>query len=210
MARPGALLALVVAAVALVLSGTAGSASTEDAGWRTHSSERYGFSLELPSGWHLSPKRLVPKLLMPREILSAGTFPMLVGGGGNCGREPIAAIERMRSGDALVSVQEYAVTKAMRARIGTAAAPPSLAKLGEEMRKRPEQIGLREELHPPSERIPPGRALWSATLPFTDRGRWFDALLYVRGHPTPARLTQLRAILTNLHFNPGSRIKLPS
>jgi hypothetical protein len=209
MARLGALLALVVAALALALSGAAGSASTEDAGWRSHSSERYGFSLELPPGWRLSPKRLVPELLMPREILSAGTFPMPVGGGGNCGREPIAAIERMRSGDALVSVQEYAVTKAMRARVGGKSAPPTLARLVREMRERPEQTGLREELHPPSERVPPSRALWSATLPFTDRGRWFDALLYVRGYPTPARLSQLHAILDRLRFDPGSRVKLP-
>jgi hypothetical protein len=32
-----------------------------------------------------------------------GTFAMPVGGGGNCGREPIAAIERMETGNALVS-----------------------------------------------------------------------------------------------------------
>jgi hypothetical protein len=210
MIRLGALLALVVAALALVLSGVAGSASTESAGWRSHSNERYGFSLELPPGWRLSPKRLVPKLLMPREILSAATFPMPVGGGGNCGREPIAAIERMRSGDALVSVQEYAVTKAMRARTGGKSAPPTLAQLVGEMRKRPEQEGLHEELHPPSERIPPDKALWSATLPFAEHGRWFDALLYVKGHPTPARLSQLRAILGHLRLDPGSRVKLPS
>ncbi len=53
-------------------------------------------------------------LLMPRERISVGTFPMAVGGGGNCGREPIASIRRMRPGDALVSVQEYAVTAKMR------------------------------------------------------------------------------------------------
>jgi hypothetical protein len=208
--RIGALLAIVVASVLLALSGVAGSASSGNARWRSHSSARYGFSLALPPGWRMSPKRLVPKLISPLEIFSAGTFPMPVGGGGNCGRYPIAAIERMRSGDALVSVQEYAMTKEMRARTGGASAPPPLTHLRRELRRQPDQIGLREELHPPGERVPPDKALWSAKLSFTSHNRWFDALVFVRARPTPRRLSQLGSILAHLRFSPGSRVELPS
>src|ERR1700709_2493718 len=50
---------------------------------------------------------------MPRADLGRH-FPMAVGGGGNCGREPVASIRRMGPGDALVSIQEYVVTAKMR------------------------------------------------------------------------------------------------
>ena len=98
---------------ALALSGAARSAPDRQASREGFSSRRFAFSGSLPSGWSRSPKRLVP-LLMPREVLSVGTAPMPVGGGGNCGREPVAAIARMRAGDALVSIQEYAVAPRMR------------------------------------------------------------------------------------------------
>ena len=100
------------------LLGEFGSASTSVAPGMRYTSERYGFSVSVPAGWHRSRARLVPKLLMPREILSVGTSQMPVGQGGSCGREPTAAIERMQPGDALVSIQEYTVTAAMRSRLG--------------------------------------------------------------------------------------------
>jgi hypothetical protein len=217
--RLGALLAVVVTTVGLVLSGAAGSAPTKDAastkdegaGRRSYSSRRYGFSLSLPPGWQRAQARLVPKLLSPLEILSVGTFPMPVGGGGNCGRYPIAAIERMQSGDALVSVQEYATNPKMRARAGTDSPPPPLARLKAKLRQHPDQIGLRKELHARGgEWAPPARAYWSATLSFTSHTRWFDAILYVRGHPTAARLNQLASTLAHLRFDPGPRVGLPS
>ena len=217
MTRLGALV-VIVAAVALALSGVAGSASTGSpspknagASWHSYSSQRYGFSLSLPPGWQQARARLVPKLLSPLEIFSVATSTMPVGGGGNCGRYPIAAIERMQTGDALISVQEYATNNKMRARIGAASAPPPLARLKAKLRKHPEQIDLRKELHARGgERIPPASALWSATLPFTAQDRWFDALIFVKGHPTPARVSQIQAILARLSFEAGSRVKLPS
>jgi hypothetical protein len=203
MRRPGTLLAVVVAAFAIALAGATRSASTNDAaGQARYASERYGFSAPVPAGWQRAKARLVPKLLSPREILSLGTFAMPVGGGGNCGREPIAAIERMQTGDALVSIQEYALNGAMRARTGTRSAPPP----------RPESVkklALHKQAHPRGERIPAGRALWSATLPFSDHGRWFDALVYVKGDPTPARLRQIQSILSRPRFRSGTYVGLP-
>ncbi len=162
-------------------------------------------SSSCPLGWHPAQARLVPKLLDPLEILSVGTSVLPVGGGGDCDREPVAAIERMRTGDALLSIQEYTVTAAMRSRLGTGEAPPRLATaIGE--------LTLRRALHRPGERIPAPEDLWTATLPFTAHGRWFDALVYVRGRPAPARLRQVRAILAGLRFagarparRPGAR-----
>ena len=200
MPRLGTVLAVVVAAfaIAIALAGATHSVSTNDAaGQARYASERYGFSALVPAGWQRARARLVPKLLSPREILSLGTFAMPVGGGGNCGREPIAAIERMETGDALVSIQEYALNGAIRARTGTRSAPPP----------RPESVKkltLRKQAHRRGERIPAGRALWSATLPFSDHGRWFDALVYVKGDPTPARLHEIQSILDRLRFRDGT------
>jgi hypothetical protein len=202
MSRLGALLAVVVAAFATALAVTARSASTDDAAGARFASERYGFSASVPAGWQRARARLVPKLLSPREILSLGTFAMPVGGGGDCGREPIGAIERMETGDALVSIQEYALSSAMRARTGTRRAPPP----------RPESVEkltLRKQPHRRGEPIPAGRVLWSATLPFSDHGRWFDALVYVKGDPAPARLHEIHSILGRLRFRGGTYAGLP-
>jgi hypothetical protein len=203
MLRLGTLLAVVVAATVIALAGAARSASTNDvAGQAQYASGRYGFSTSVPAGWQRARARLVPKLLSPREILSLGTFAMPVGGGGNCGREPIAAIERMETGDALVSIQEYALNGAMRARIGTRSAPPPRL---ESVKK----LTLREQANRRGERIPAGRAPWSTTLPFSDHGRWFDALVYVKGDPTPARLHEIQSILDRLRFRGGTYVGLP-
>jgi hypothetical protein len=125
--RTAAGLAILVLATA-GLFGTVVSGSGSSA--RAFASERYSFAGRLPLGWQRSDARLVP-LLMPREVLSVGTFPMPVGGGGNCGREPVAAIRRMRPGDALVSIQEYVVTAALRRHLPHNF-PPKALQLGDD------------------------------------------------------------------------------
>jgi len=187
-------LAIVTAVgLAAVLCGAIGFASTAGpVGGPRYSSERYGFSVPVPGGWHRSRARLVPHLLDPREIVSLGNFGMRVGGGGNCGREPSAAIERMRRGDALVTIQEVGV----------------FAKLRSHLRRnfpaRPRRF--EEDLRPAaflgdSKTAGPMRY---AKLAFSDRGRAFEALLYVDGPPTPALRSAIAAILDGLRFQAGS------
>jgi hypothetical protein len=188
--RGGRDLAVVVVIVAILaalgLNRAIGSGSERERSREAFSSERYGFSGSLPEGWSRSPKRLV-SLLMPREVLSVGTAAMAVGRGGNCGREPVAALARMRAGDGLISIQEYEVTPRMRARIRSTYPPlDSYAVAG--------QLGLRRQAS-----VHPGR-YWSATLPFRDHGRVFDALVYLKGPPSAARLRQVRSILVRLEF----------
>ena len=74
-------------------------------GWRTYRDESRGIEVRLPPGWHVAAHRLVPALINPRELISLGTGPLPVGGGGNCGRYPEAALEHMHSGDRLISIQ---------------------------------------------------------------------------------------------------------
>jgi hypothetical protein len=154
-------------------------------------SARYGFSVAVPSGWHRSKTRLVPKLLAPREVVSLGNFGMRVGGGGNCGREPAASIERMRPGDALVSLQEVPVFPKLRSHLRRSY--PALPR-----RFRPGDL--------PGVPTVGGEAAGQvrlATLSFSDRGRAFEALVYVDGPPSTAGAA-IDAILSGLRIRPGS------
>ena len=194
-------LAGVIAAllVAIAVLATIGSAS--QAGPRTYTSERYGYSLALPDGWRRAPRRLVPRLLDPREILSAGTFAMPVGGGGNCGVQPVAALQRMQPGDALITIQEEAETVAMKRRLQN---EPLTS-----LRKSLSELSLRRELHAPSEDVSAAQTIWYGKLEFLDRGRWFGALVYVKGKPRPDRVRQVQAILGGTHFDPGTFVRFP-
>jgi len=199
---------IVAVLVVLALTGAIGSASDrdriQDGPPNGFASERFGFSGGLPDGWSRSAKRLVP-LLLPKEILSVGTGPMPVGGGGNCGREPVAAIARMKPGDALVSIQEYGVTRRMRARM--AETYPLL-----DINLSVDHLGVRRyaaaQLGPVAaasraESSDPAGRYWSADLTFRDDGRVFDALVYFRGPPSADRLEQVVSILGGLDFRPG-------
>jgi hypothetical protein len=207
--------AVIVAVLAvLALTGAIGSASDRnrihDPSRNAFASDRFGLSGSLPDGWSRSDERLVP-LLLPKEILSVGTGPMPIGGGGNCGREPVAAIARMRPGDALVSIQEYAVTMRMRRQITETYPPLGAYSSGD-------RLGLRRYASNHFSRVPaasragssgPAEGYWSATLPFRDDGRVFDALVYFRGPPSADRLTQVVSILGGLDFRPGVYVGAP-
>ena len=183
---------MTLAAVVSVLGLTALLATASDGGGeraRTVLSDRYDLFLALPSGWHASRARLVTKLLVPREVVSVGTFGMAPGGGGYCGREPARAIGRMRPGDALVSVQEYSVGRRLRRRLGSNFADgPRLGGLSRA-----------EGAYPGGFATAP---VYTASIPFRDAGRAFDALVYFRGRPTQAARGQVAAILAGLDFGP--------
>lgn len=197
-------IAVIVAVLVVALTDAIGSASDQDRIQDGFASERFGFSGGLPDGWSRSAKRLVP-LLLPKEILSVGTGPMPIGGGGNCGREPVAAIARMKPGDALISIQEYGVTRRMRARM--AETYPLL-----DLNSSVDRLGVRRyaaaQLGPVAaasraESSDPAGRYWSADLTFRDDGRVFDALVYFRGPPSAGRLEQVVSILGGLDFRPG-------
>jgi hypothetical protein len=185
-------LGLVAAAVAalLLLTAAVGSTSSDGTGAPPrYVNKRYAFSVPLPPGWHRSTKTLVPELLMPREIVALGTFPMPVGGGGNCGREPAAAIRRMRAGDALITIQEYVVTPAMRRHL-THNYPP-LSRGVEADTREPVYLGGAAREH-----------IRLAAIPFSAHGRAFDALVYFGPHPTPALRRTAAAVLDGMRFGP--------
>ncbi|MBS1862029.1 MAG: hypothetical protein JSS68_09990 [Actinobacteria bacterium] len=170
---------------------------------RTVQSGRYGYSLSLPAGWHRAPHRLVPRLLDPREILSLGAGPLPVGGGGDCRRDPITAIDRMRSGDALITIQEEAEGPGMRrVRLRERHDAPSLPEALSSMH-------LLRELHPPGEHVPASQQLRYTQVGFTEDGRSLDALLWVKGPPAPARVRQVKAILSSIDFRRGTFVRFP-
>jgi hypothetical protein len=182
----GAVLAVLGLSAALVAPASDGGGEPGGA----VASDRYDLSLELPSGWHASRAPLVTKLLVPREVVSVGTFGMAPGSGGNCGREPARSIGRMRPGDALVSVQEYAVGPRQGGMGSNFAADPRLGRL------------YRAEGAYPGG--PAAAPVYTATIPFRDAGRAFDALVYFSGRPTRARRAEVAAILGGLDFGPDA------
>ncbi len=187
--RHGPTLLAVLAGIGLVaaLGPRALAGDSEERG--TVHSAHYDLSLSLPPGWHASRSRLVTRLLMPREVVSVGTFGMAPGSGGNCGREPARAIGRMRPGDGLVSVQEYVVTAEMRRDLGSHfVAEPRLEGLRRAEGAYPGGIA--------------GTPVYTTTIPFREAGRAFDALVYFRGRPTPAARAEVAAILAGLDFGP--------
>jgi hypothetical protein len=189
---------LVVTLLAVALAGTIGASSPGPAepAEDVFVSHRFGFSTSLAPGWQRSTTRLVPMLVLPREILSVGTFAMPIGGGGNCGREPVAAIARMGSGDALISIQEYGMSAGMRSRLDRIM--PRLRSYSSA-----DQLELRRHPRVPGALGPASPRLWSTTLPFRAHGRSFDALVYLAGRPSPDLLDQIVSILQGLDFRAG-------
>ena len=109
--RPRVAIALVAAAAAgvtLLLAARPQPVEREHTAtprWERYSVPRYGVDVSLPPGWHLAAQTLTPRLLDPREIVSATTFAPGAPIAG-CAMFPAAAIRRMGPTDALVSVQE--------------------------------------------------------------------------------------------------------
>jgi hypothetical protein len=181
--RSAALVLLAALALTAALGSAAGDHHAADAAGGDRiplAANPYDVTLEVPHGWHVSRERLVTDLLMPREVVSVGTFGMAPGGGGNCGREPVAALRRMGPGDALVTVQEYVVGERMQSQFRrTHPAEPKLGRLTHSA----------------------GSPLYFATIPFRDHRRAFDALVYFKGRPGPRR-AEVARILSGLGFGP--------
>ncbi len=122
-----------------------------------------------------------------------GTFPMRVGGGGNCGSEPSAAIEQMKPGDALISVQEEALSPALQAVLRARPLPRRF-----EFRPRPRRFDLHDlYLYPP----PRQASMGFVRLTFSEAGRAYFLLVYVKGPAAPKLRRQVGAILGGLRFS---------
>jgi len=190
MRRAATAVVLAGLAAGLIVSGVSGSGSPP----HPFSSARYALEGTLPSGWQRSEARLVP-LLMPREVLSVGNFPMPAGGGGNCGREPVVAIRRMRPGDALISIQEYEVTARMRPHL-VRTFPPRSEQLDLE--------GLRfgRVAAVAGDADDRGVPVTWGTVGFSEAGRAFDALVYFRGRPSAELRREASRVLAELSFAP--------
>lgn len=198
--RDAAVVAVLVAAIAgLAWSLGTGSSSGDGPGrGGMVVNDRLGYSVRPPDGWHVARRRLVPELLDPREILALGTFPMPVGGGGNCGAEPTAAVRRMRDGDALIEIKEVALSAPMRRRLQVGRFPPTLA---QEL----SDVELRRGVWFGGRRI---ADISYGKVTFRASGRWFEALLYVKGTPR-RRLEQIERILAGIDFRRGTFVGIP-
>jgi hypothetical protein len=190
-----AALAAATAVVVMSLAGEPGPAGTGERPaarpadrWTATLNEAHGFEVSLPPGWRLSQASLTPQLLDPRELLSAGTFPLHYRKGG-CNHMPVGALRAMGPADGFVSIQE-------RGRNGGSVTgfprrPSSFA-----ARAKPERtdldLCLDVEPHP--------IAYW---MPFSDAGRRFYALL-VLGRDAPASIrSEAFAVLDRIRFDPA-------
>jgi hypothetical protein len=108
-ARPAIALAAAAAVIAAIVllwpAATPRPRPAEPRDWTTTTNAARGFSVSLPAGWALARERLTPKLVDPRELFSAGTFPLHYRPGG-CNHMPDAALRSMGPRDGFVSVLE--------------------------------------------------------------------------------------------------------
>lgn len=188
-------LAAAIAFVGVTILSGSGPAGTDERPatppaerWTATVNERRGFEVSLPPGWALSEESLTPRLLDPRERLSAGTFP-LRHRESDCSHMPAGALRTMGPGDGFVSIQE-------RGRGRGAGFPPRPSSFA--ARARPEVTDLALCLDAKPRPI----AYW---LPFSDAGRRFYALL-VLGRDAPASIrAEAFAILDRIRFDPKVR-----
>jgi len=88
------------ALLALALAGPLGAC-----GWKGGGDPARGYAVDLPPGWQLAPESLTPHLTEPRELLSAGTFPLRFREG-PCNHMPTGALRAMGRADGFVTILE--------------------------------------------------------------------------------------------------------
>lgn len=199
--RTAAGVAVVAAAAAAVivvlpLTTSSGPAGTDERPatqpaehWTTTVNTTYGFEVSVPPAWQLSTETLTPKLTDPRELLSAGTFPLEFRDG-SCQHVPAGALQTMGSDDGFVSVQE----RGHAAGSSWSEFPPRPARFADGAT--PEQGDIADCL---GDR--PG--LLEFWLPFTDAGRHFYALVVLGANASTHVRTQAFEILDSLRFDPA-------
>lgn len=134
--------------------------------------------ISLPLGWQLASRTLTPHLSDPKELFSAGTFPLRFVQG-HCNHQPDGALRRMTSADAFVTVQERRGGPPFPARPAHFKAPRG---------------GLFESCTQDSPDI------HGFALDFRDAGRNFTALVWLGRDVSPERRAEAFAILDRLRF----------
>lgn len=143
-------------------------------------------NFDLPDGWQVAESSLTPNLGSPREILSIGTFPMVVGGD-TCAQVPEAAMEALGPQDVLVSLQERSQVDASFAPRPTSFAP-LLGGIA---------LGDAFECVDQNQRADIGTLLW---LPFREVGRGFYLIVVMGTDVSDEVRDQTVAMLDSLDF----------
>jgi hypothetical protein len=142
----------------------------------------------LPAGWHAASRSLTPHLTNPRQLLSAGTGRLPVGG--LCAHMPSAALHAMRPQDVLVIVQERLGSTSSFAR-----RPAHFSAQGDTRSEAQECAGE----HP---------AFVSYWFGFRDGGRGFHVLVAVGRSASPAQAKRAFALLDSLRIAPRRPVRL--
>jgi hypothetical protein len=100
---------LPIVVAGLLLGGCLGSDETpnetSEGAAESAIAKAHRVQVDLEPGWQAAERTLTPDLLNPKELLSVGTLPMKRG---SCATVPSRAVEAMRPGDALITIQERA------------------------------------------------------------------------------------------------------
>ena len=153
-----------------------------------HAASDDGVRYALPTAWHAATTSLTPHLPNPREILTAGTGALPVGG--RCAQFPSAALAALGPTDALVTVQE---------RLGSVVRFP----------KRPRRFSLpRANTSEAAQCAGPGASFTSYWFEFRDNGRGFHVLVALGRAAPPARVREALAVLDSLRITPRRPVRI--
>jgi hypothetical protein len=181
--------ALLGTLLCLPLLAGCGKAEVEPRVSRTATAPGRGVTVELPPGWQPARASLTPSLRDPREVLSAGTFPLSYRETG-CAHLPSSALEDLGRADALVTVQERGLDPGS----SWQGFPPRPARFG-------------PGLGGPSEAsacVPPAR-FTDHWFTFSDAGRHFHVLVAF-GPDAPGTVrAEAWAVLDSLRVDPAVR-----
>jgi hypothetical protein len=157
--------------------------------WVTTVNDQRGFKVSVPPGWQLSAETLTPRLTEPREVLSAGTFPLRFRES-SCNHVPSGALAAMGPRDGFVTVQERGRDPGS----SWSEFPPRPKRFADQAT--PERGDVAGCLNG-------GPSLVEFWVPFSDADRHFYALVVVGADAPPEVRAQAFEILDRLKFDPA-------
>jgi hypothetical protein len=148
-----------------------------------------GLAVSLPPGWQRATTSLTPGLEDPREVLTAGTFPLRYRET-RCGHLPTSALEDLGPRDALLTLEERALDPGS----SWSGFPPRPAHFG------PELGGSSE-----AGACAPGARFTDHWFGFSDGDRHFHVLVAFGPDASAAVQREAWEILDSLKIDPGVR-----